>query len=281
MNNNVIYCIECGSACDKEARFCMHCGHKLEKASEEFTIKKYFNDFGLEYTAESDSQSTIPSILDVASFMVENYSYIYDFLNQLKWSINGNNTKCSYRYNKNNEEHIIKLVRKMENCFILNNVYIDKTASKVYCSVATTPIVINFLNGKYLEMYIQKNTENVLKEMAKKYNCDYEIAGNVHIHNDEFANELDHVFRLGNTMFWIEDKSGKNFDPNKSYNIGKKLKFIPNRFLMVMLTQSNQSCENLEYMYQCYASNGENFINKLRKMIDDNMKNAVAKTTAA
>lgn len=268
---DVVYCTECGAPADKSANFCMKCGSKLEKHEAKLTIREYFNIRGYEYTENTDEAESMPGISNLASMMVTEYQTTGKFQQTLKRAMSKKEKAVSYTCNAAEEQAVKRLANELAKYCMITNLYISNNTIRF--NISTAPRIVSFINGHYLEIYAMQAAELVAAKVAEKYGTDYEIAGNVVLMKDGQAeHELDQVIRIGDTMYWMEEKTGKTFDPDKSFKIGKKLGFIPDKLLMVLLTKTPEEASIIEYGYQCHVSVGPDLLSKLCLMLEAGVK---------
>jgi hypothetical protein len=131
--------------------------------------------------------------------------------------------------------------------------------------------VQQFLNGIWLEQYVQLLGSHMIKEKSAALNLPYEIYSNMKLEDQQGTqHEIDLIFSIGEQVFASEQKSGISFcDYDKYRSLANWLHLWPDHFLLVNAAITNMEFINcIMYFHQIYIANIELFGERFLDMID-------------
>ena len=167
---------------------------------------------------------------------------------------------------------IIMLAEMMKNCGIFTE-YFCPDNKFIKAKMSSSPKVINFINGEWLEIYAQQLTLSVISDFAERRGMDWELYSNVTVENPSTHkhHEIDLLFSIGNVVFGSEQKSGLQFIQYDKYRlVGEFLRIIPDRFILVNSTLTDvNAADTVHYLYGYYVSSIIDYRETLIKMIEN------------
>ena len=244
---------------------------KEEKETRDMTIASYFESRGIEIDL-SHSNSDFAPVEELAMLLAMNYDncrefykYLRDLISKKKFDIHYN----TYRLTPEQRNATNMVASRLSKVGIISNLRIPDNSKEIVGKLSSAPRVINFLQGDFLEFYSRIVVKQIVENIAKKRNCDYEIYSNVHIKRDYERHELDIVFRIGREDFWSEIKSG-NFSEFDFYRLlGIFMGVNPDRHILLAAEIENKDISTIAWLYQYYVSNIHTFKEKLIEMIEN------------
>lgn len=154
------------------------------------------------------------------------------------------------------KKQIISLFQDMAG--LVGNVRYYSEFQSLNGSLAVMPKAQMFLTGQYLELAVYQTIKDVLRELAVKYQADYDIYRNVRVATREgkLKNEFDIAFQFNGIWYIVECKSGKWFSDWGSFaELGMTYNIVPNRLLLVDSFISDSKAECIEYFCDYYVCN--------------------------
>lgn len=241
------------------------------ESSEPFSIKSYFASKG--FTIDVSKPNTcVDAVEDLAVRLATNYRACKPFLKYLRDNIAKKCFHISYSLSQTPEEEketLLGMIELFGEYGILFNLFHNRNADVINGFLSSAPRVINFLNGDFLEFFGRIVAEDVVKAAAEKYDVDSEIYSNAIVSREIERHELDMVFRVGETVFWSEIKSG-NFSEFDTYRkLGIRMGVNPNKHILLSAEATEEAAQGSAWFHQLYVSNIEQFRSKLAEMIDN------------
>ena len=135
-----------------------------------------------------------------------------------------------------------------------------------------TPKAVSFIGGMYLEIAVFERTREIVRGIAFRRGLDYRVCRNgiVTMKSGRSKNEFDVVIILGEKLYVLEVKSGRNCDYDKYVKIGQEYGIVPGRFLLVDTYLSEEQASSIEYFCDYCVTNmdGNTFADKLTAMLE-------------
>lgn len=238
------------------------------------SIQSYFEAKGFSVDIDH-SNECIPPVESLAFYIAINYQYSKPFLKYIRENIPKKNFSFIFPlgvYPPAQQNTIANVADKFSDYGIISDFYYNKTANKISGKISSAPRVINFLNGDYLEYYARSVAQKVVKDIADKHNCDYEIYSNVIITKADEKHELDIVMRAGQNIFWGEIKSGKFSDFDCYRRLGLSIGVNPDKHILLSAEKDDEQTQAISWFYQFYVSNINNFKEQLTHMLEASFK---------
>lgn len=234
-----------------------------------FDIQQYFHLRGWHISAFGDFEENI-WIADFAEEMALAYHECHTFYKFLRSTITKKQFQFIYsltEHSENEKNSIIHIATRMYAYGMFIN-FTVKNNESIYARISNAPKVVNFINGKFAEIFAVKRTLDVLFEIHEYHNCEYDIFPNTHIVSNEKEHELDIVFYFDEIVFWVEVKSGGFTDYNQYRELGIEIGVNPNRHLLLSVEISEDNSDSVGWFFDCFVANIENFDKKLQQMIE-------------
>ena len=217
-----------------------------------------------------------PTSLDtISKFIGDKHEYIKDFLKKLKKSLNTGNPIRIYMkdYPEEKITYICQLASNLYSIAFLKEYKYSKSPKYIlYADPLREPLVINFINGKWLEDYlVLKIKENLDKEGFVE-GVDYDYLQNIKIKLPNGNNfELDVLFKINDEIFWFEAKTGDYQQYVHKYSKISNLLGIPqNRAFMLITEITSAGAEAVTSLFNMTVCNldtwEEKFINSLKEI---------------
>ncbi len=176
---------------------------------------------------------------------------------------------------KQRADAIVDLAKTLSNHGIMSCKPSRSIGTIFDCKISWSNKVKSYIDGQWCEIYAYNTIEKVLKKLALKHKCDYEVMSNVEIITggvesiSDKKNELDVVFRIADKVFMCEVKSGSDFDIEKYTDIMiDKIKLPLERLIILAGESESYEAEVMAYFHDCYVCNTEKFEEKLVAMIE-------------
>ena len=172
---------------------------------------------------EKDECNTI--FLQLAKYMGNNYYLIRDLMERIKCSIS-NGTRFIFPIKSYSQQSISAMcqlcTRLYDISFLRNYTYKKSPNYIIEATPNRVPMAINFLTGKWFEIYVYQIIDKKLKELITEDFIevdDIDIFRNVQIQieNGNYF-EMDILVRIGEEYYWIECKTAKYQDHIHKYN---------------------------------------------------------------
>ncbi len=151
------------------------------------------------------------SVLDkIALYIGKRYSLVKDLMMNMKRSLN---TGRTFRMDLKNysQEEISSITQLCSNlyqiAFLQEYKYFRSPDYRLFASPNRIPKVINFFTGGWLERYIKNAVIEIILSCEEKLSYSYIMNPQIMLPNgDDF--ELDLMFRIEDSFFWFEAKTG-------------------------------------------------------------------------
>jgi len=249
---------------------------KTEPVSEDgkaASVVSYFAQRGISTELSNKNTVFMPPVEKLAYKIAQTYDLTRPFIKAIRSSIVFQQFHIDYQLptQKNIRTAMINLANVLLAYQIIADLQI--TGNCVHASVSSAPKAINFINGDFMESYARCVISDAVKSKAEQYNCDYELYHNVYITKDGKLHELDLVFRIGGYVFWSEVKSAE-FNADTYRKLGISLNLVPDRFIMLAATRSDDECEVIGYINDCFYANIDSLKTKTELMIDKAFNNS-------
>ena len=214
---------------------------------------------------EKEEYSTI--FMQLAKYMGSNYASIRDLMERIKFSMsNGNRFTFPIKsYPQHSISAMCQLCTRLYAISFLRNYTYKKSPN---CIIEATPnrvpVAINFLTGKWFEIYIYQVIDKKLKELIAEdiiKESDIDIFRNVQIQieNGNYF-EMDILVRIGEEYYWIECKTAKYQDHIYKYNkFAKQHGFDVKKTFLVILEVPDEVAHGLNDIYDIKICNRDSF----------------------
>ncbi len=256
---------------------CVHrliISQSIQKDNGKADIQGYFMSKGFSVDT-TNSKNCIPQIESLAYYVAEQYALTNSFLKFIRENIPKKEfifTYSMHSLSAQEQSATVNLAEHFTEYGIISDLFYNKALNTIHGRISSAPRVINFLNGDYLEYYAHSVTEKVIKEAAAEHGCDYEIYNNFIIQKEGDKHELDLVFRVGQSIFWCEVKSGKFSDFDCYRRLGLLMGVNPDRHILLTAEKDDEKSEAISWFYQFYVANIHSFKKKLTDMIETSFR---------
>lgn len=243
--------------------------NSLIDADGHFDIQKYFHLRGWHISSFGDCEEN-NCVSKLADEMAQSYEECRAFYKFLRSTITKKQFQFAYSLTEhadNEKAKIIYIAKRMYDSGILIN-FTSKKDEVIYAKISNAPKVINFVNGKFLEVMAVQKTLDMLERICEYHDCGYDVFPNTHIISNGKEHELDIVFYFDAIVFWVEVKSGGFTDYNQYRELGIEIGVNPNRHLLLTAEISDEDSDAVGWFYECYVANIGNFDKKIQQMIE-------------
>ncbi|WP_457621698.1 hypothetical protein [Persephonella sp.] len=255
-----------------------HLSDSTDEDNLETSASEIFGKFFLErrceivnYSEEFDNKV----LQNISNFIGNKYIYLREFLKELKKSLNTGKTIRLFLKDANQNEisYICQLAKNLHDiAFLENYVYMNAPKYILYADPIREPEVIKFLNGHWLEIYIMNKIKEMLTENGLTENKDFFYMYNVQIRlpNGNYS-ELDILFKILDSYYWIEVKTGDYQRYVHKYADLVKLFNLPRDNMFIVITEiTDAGAEAVTDLFKMTVTNlntfEEKFLSSLEKM---------------
>lgn len=216
-------------------------------------------------------QDDIKDLNDISRFMGEKFSLVSKVYELIKRDLN---FQKGFSFNiKSLSQAEISMSTQL--CTMLSRLailerydYKKSPVFNIYAKASCAPNVINYINGHWLESFVTLTVTDVVNELGLSREFAYIANPQIILPNgNDF--ELDCLFSIGDSIFWVESKTG-NFQQyiHKYSELSRKTFQLKNSFLVLAdLAVQSQDCDALSKLYDINVCFVENFKEVIRKAI--------------
>mgnify|MGYP004549007519 FL=1 len=201
-----------------------------------------------EYPVASTSQRPSDGTVELALELMKNDDAMCCFLHDVRAAITHKNFHFYYDFSDLTAEQRMRFratIKLLQDGYLKNCGY---SGTKFFGEVANLHTVIDFLNGRYLEIAIAELTEKTLATLAAENNFQYSLIRNGTIRQKNGRhNEFDLILDLNGTIrIVVEIKSGDVFSDYEKYvTVGNTYNIIPDNFILVQSRLSEKSAQRI------------------------------------
>jgi len=194
--------------------------------------------------------------LNIARYMGEKHEDIAKFLKKLKATLNSSSTKriCIKNWTDKEISASCQFANMLFKCGILEKyLYFKSPRFEMVFKPSRIPKVINFLTGKWFELYITQFIEQNLRISG----TDYTILTNPLVLLPNGKNfEMDILLEINGKLIWMELKTGEYKSYLSKYStIGKLLDIDPQNRFLILSEETEASCDSLSELYDMNIMN--------------------------
>lgn len=217
-------------------------------------------------------ENTSKFLVNISKYIGEKYDYVKDFLKQIKTSLNTGLPVKMYMEKMGQEKisYICQLASNLhEGAFLENYRYFNSPKFLLTAQPLRKPLVINFINGGWLENYIVYKIETILSACGLKKGKDFDYLKNIKLklpNGNDF--ELDVLFKIKDKIFWFEAKTGDYQQYVHKYSEVSKLLKIPSEQAFMVITEiSNVVAEAISTLFNMTVCNLTTFETSLKNTL--------------
>jgi len=234
----------------------------------DFLEKKKFSIVNI----SNDEYAT--SLESVSKFIGDKYEYIKDFLKSVKKSLNTGIPVKMYMkdFPEQKIAYICQLALNLHNiAFLKNYRYLNSPKFILYADPLREPLVINFINGKWLENYLILKIRDILNEMGLTEGKDFDLLQSIQVKLPNAKNfELDILFKIIDKIFWFEAKTGEYQQYIHKYSEVSKLLGIPqDRAFMVITEITPTGADTVSTLFNMTVCNLDTFESKFKETLKE------------
>lgn len=187
-----------------------------------------------------------PHFINIAKYIGDKYDYIKEFLKQMKRSLSTGNSIQMYMKNFGEEKitYTCQLASNLHKlAFLENYKYHNSPKFLLTAQPIREPLVINFINGDWLEHYLIYKIEFILSSFGLEKAKDFDYLKNIEL---KFPNgsksETDAFFKIKDKIFLFEGKTGDEYQ-RYVHDYSEKLKLlnIPKYQAFMVITDISKS----------------------------------------
>lgn len=186
----------------------------MEVAEEFDVIEKFLNARSIHIKTIPPEDAADEVINSLSEFLGKNYDGLRELLVKIKRSMQqgGFITLSLKDYTQKNVSNVCQFSTRLhEIAFLEQYKYFKSPQYLIKAKTTTLPTAQNFFSGKWLERFVllsvQKAVNLISKELDKEFEFSYLLNPQVSLPNgDDF--ELDLIFHVNDSFYWIEAKSG-------------------------------------------------------------------------
>lgn len=280
LNSTVATQKDIDSNCDKQEECVKHIAERTNE-----NIISFLNDRNVSIKTLPKIEENITELDNITRFMGEKFSHITKVYNCIKRDLNA---QRGFSLNIKNFSQL-EISMSCQFCTLLSRIafleqytYRKSPNFNIYAKASCTPMVINYLNGHWLEKFVVLTVIDIVNELGIANEFAYILNPQIILPNgDDF--ELDCLFDIKGEIFWVEAKTG-NFQQyiHKYSKIANSIIGVSNSF-MVLAEQSfqNSDSKGISKIYGLNVCYVENFKNEFKQVIIASLKLSDIDTTTS
>jgi hypothetical protein len=209
---------------------------------------------------ESDLDPRLPAI---AAFLGKYLSYVQPFYSRLKATLN-NGEEIHFSllgFQGRDVTHILNFCKMLKDAgFLAAFNYRRAPYYTIVARLARTPAAINFLSGGWLEHYIRDKVVSIVTTHPSTMDTPYAFMKNPRIvlpGDEDF--EFDFLLLVGESVFWIEAKTGEYMDYLAKYSRVSKLLDLNRNNNLLVLVDTPKPDANISARYGISCCNVDEF----------------------
>ena len=185
-----------------------------EEKDELNAIEHFLNTRNIQIKTIPPKDPADELINSLSEFLGKNYDCLRELLVKIKRSMQkgGFITLSIKNYTQKNVSNVCQFATRLhEIAFLEQYKYFKSPQYLIKAKTTTLPTAQNFFSGKWLERFVLLSVQRVVnlvsKELDKEFDFSYLLNPQVLLPNgDDF--ELDLIFHVNGSFYWIEAKSG-------------------------------------------------------------------------
>ena len=175
-------------------------------------LHRYLKEHGVEVVSIPDETKLPPDVAQIASFLGKYFPYVQAFYDVMKSTLND----CAeFHYSlaplsSRNITHTLNFCKMLKSAGFLASCDYRRSQRSIIARVSRSPAAINFLSGGWLEHYVRDKVISILTTHPASLSMPYAFMKNPNIllpGSEPF--ELDFLLCVGESVFWIEAKTGE------------------------------------------------------------------------
>lgn len=216
---------------------------------------------GISHFINSDN-----AIDEIARYMGDNYGYIEDLLDQIKRHIQKHSFTFSLKKISAKQRQMSeRLVRMLEKQMFIEGFKNNEEEQNPALIIqnARHPKAISFLNGEWLERYVQQRVNEIAADLELEEELGL-LKNPVVKLWDGTDFEFDLLCSMNKEIYWLESKSGEYIEYIKKYsNIAKHLKLKPENVFVIVPHVTKEECVQLKDVFGVSIVNLDTLPNQL------------------
>jgi hypothetical protein len=222
----------------------------LQKLKE---LGNFLAEHGVQIVSLPDESGLDPRLPPLAAFLGKYLSYVQAFYSRLKATLN---TAEEVHFSLlgvqgRDVTHILNFCKMLKDVgFLASFSYRRAPYYTVVARLARTPAAINFLSGGWLEHYIRDKVVSIVTTHPATMDTPYAFMKNPRIvlpGDEDF--EFDFLMLIGNSVFWIEAKTGEYMDYIAKYSRVSKLLGLNRNSNLLVLVDTPKPDANISARY--------------------------------
>ena len=195
-----------------------------------------------------------------------------DLLNDMRRAVNKKHQLTLHLAGKSPKD-ISRLCNICSNLYessVLTKWYYKRKSKTIYLEINDGPQAVNFINGKWLERYVllvvREQIQLARHVMRRDIRFGHYLNPHIRLPNGQ-PRELDLLFHIDGTIYWLEAKSGQHQGHASKYGLlaKKALDIPPERMILVLGDTTRQGSEAMSALHSIRVIG----INDLRRTIQD------------
>lgn len=245
-------------------------GREENITNEEDAIEVFLNARNIRIKTIPPEDAADDVINSLSEFLGNNYSGLHELLSKIKRKMQKGEflTLSIKEYPQKDVSNVCQFCTRLHDiAFLEQYKYFKSPQFLIKAKTSTLPKAQNFFSGQWLERYVllsvYKAVNLVSRELDKELEFTYLLNPQIILPNgDDF--ELDLLFQVNGTFYWIEAKSGDYQQHiSKYYRISQMLNLNSEQSIMVLTDFSSDKLDALTKLFSmrvCSLSQLEEFL---------------------
>lgn len=195
-----------------------------------------------------------------------------DLLNNMRKAVNGKYQLTLHLSGKPPKDisRLCNICSSFYESSVLKNWHYKRKSKTIYLEINDGPQAINFINGKWLERYVllvvREQVQLARHITRRDIRFGHYLNPHIRLANGQ-PRELDLLFHIDGTIYWLEAKSGQHQGHASKYGLlaKKALDIPPERMILVLGDTTRQGSEAMSALHSIRVIG----IGDLRKTIQD------------
>jgi hypothetical protein len=203
-------------------------------------LNEFLTSRGIQVVSVPDEANMDPRLAQISAFLGKYLSYVEPFYKKLKTTLNAGEQLQFPLLGFQGREvtHTLNFCKMLKDVgFLASYTYRRAPLYTITARISRTSDAINFLSGGWLEHYIRDKVVSVLTTHPTTIDTPYAFMKNPRIilpGDEDF--EFDFLLMAGDSVFWIEAKTGEYMDYISKYSrVAKLMGLDRNNSLLVLV----------------------------------------------
>ncbi|GHV46747.1 hypothetical protein FACS1894204_08970 [Synergistales bacterium] len=203
-------------------------------------LHEFLTSHDIQVVSVPDEANMDPRLAQISAFLGKYLSYVEPFYKKLKTTLNAGEQLQFPLLGFQGREvtHTLNFCKMLKDVgFLASYAYRRAPLYTITARISRTPDAINFLSGGWLEHYIRDKVVSVLTTHPTTMDTPYAFMKNPRIilpGDEDF--EFDFLLMAGDSVFWIEAKTGEYMEYISKYSrVAKLMGLERNNSLLVLV----------------------------------------------